>query len=176
MNGNVRPGEIYRASVSNKAKLIYEEVGDWLEGSGVIPKTVRGVPGLEEQIRLQCEVAQRLKKSRMEQGALDLETIEANAVVEGDVVRDLVIQKKNLARTIIEELMVAANGTTVNYLGKAGIPMIQRVVRTPRYGMRSCVSRHSTAKPFRQTQIQKRSQNFLTTVSKSTWSTFLTCP
>ena len=133
LNGNIRPGEIYRASVSNKAKLIYEEVGDWLEGSGVIPKTVNGVPDLEEQIRLQCEVAQRLKKSRMEQGALDLETIEANAVLEGDLVKDLIVQKKNLARTIIEELMVAANGTTVNYLGKAGIPMIQRVVRTPRY-------------------------------------------
>ena len=64
----------------------------------------------------------------MEQGALDLETIEANPVVEGDLVKDLVVQKKNLARTIIEELMVAANGAMVNYLGKAGIPMIQRVV------------------------------------------------
>jgi exoribonuclease-2 len=29
--------------------------------------------------------------------------------------------------------MVAANGTMVNYLGRAGIPMIQRVVRVPRY-------------------------------------------
>jgi len=133
INGSVRPGEIYRAYVSNKAKLIYEEVGDWLEGSGVIPKTVRDVPGLEEQIHLQCETAQRLKENRMEQGALDLETIEANAVVEGDLVKDLIVQKKNLARTIIEEFMVAANGTTVNYLGKAGIPMIQRVVRKPRY-------------------------------------------
>jgi exoribonuclease II len=132
-NGNVRPGEIYRGVVSNKAKLIYEEVGDWLEGTGAIPKTVREVPGLDEQIHLQCEAAQRLKKSRTEQGALDLETIEANAIVEGDSVKDLVVQKKNLARTIIEELMVAANGTMVNYLGKAGIPMIQRVVRTPRY-------------------------------------------
>lgn len=131
--GDVRPGEIYRAFVSNKAKLIYEEVGDWLEGGGVIPKTVREVAGLEEQIRLQCEAALRLKKNRMEQGALDLETIEANAIVEGDLVKDLVVQKKNLARTIIEELMVAANGAMVNYLGKAGIPMIQRVVRTPRY-------------------------------------------
>jgi len=38
-----------------------------------------------------------------------------------------------MARSIIEEFMVAANGTMVHYLGKAGIPMIQRVVRTPRY-------------------------------------------
>jgi len=29
--------------------------------------------------------------------------------------------------------MIAANGTMVDFLGKAGIPMIQRVVRVPRY-------------------------------------------
>ncbi len=133
LSGNIRPDKIYRAVVSNKAKLIYEEVGDWLEGKGIIPKTVREVPGLEEQIHLQCEAARRMKRNRTEQGALDLETIEANAIVEGDLVRDLVVQKKNLARIIIEELMVAANGTMVNYLGNAGIPMIQRVVRTPKY-------------------------------------------
>jgi VacB/RNase II family 3'-5' exoribonuclease len=133
LNGDIRPGEIYRAVVFNKAKLIYEEVGDWLEGRGGVPKIVREVPGLKDQIRLQCETAQRLRKNRMELGALDLETIEANAVLEGDQVKDLVVQKKNMARNVIEEFMVAANGTMVDYLSKANIPMIQRVVRTPRY-------------------------------------------
>ena len=133
LKGDVRPGNIYRALVSNKAKLIYEEVGDWLEGCATIPQSVRDVPGLKEQIYLQSEAAQRLRNNRMEKGALDLETIEANAVVEQGLVRDLVIQKKNMARSIIEEFMVAANGTIVDYLGKAGLPMIQRVVRTPKY-------------------------------------------
>ena len=35
-----------------------------------------------------------MKKKRMEQGALDLETIEANPIVEGNSVKDLVVQKK----------------------------------------------------------------------------------
>jgi len=132
-DGDVRHGDIYRALVSNKAKLVYEEIGDWLEGVEDIPQSVREIPGLEEQIRLQSEAAQNLKKYRMAKGALDLETIEANAVVEQGLVKDLVVQKKNMARSIIEEFMVAANGNMVDYLGKAGIPMIQRVVRTPKY-------------------------------------------
>ncbi|HUT38525.1 MAG TPA: RNB domain-containing ribonuclease [Methanoregula sp.] len=132
-DGDVRHGDIYRAMVSNKAKLIYEEVGDWLDGVAAIPRSVREVPGLEEQVQLQSEAARHLKNYRMEKGALDLETIEANAVVEKGFVRDLIVQKKNMARSIIEEFMVAANGTMVDYLGKAGIPMIQRVVRTPKY-------------------------------------------
>jgi exoribonuclease-2 len=132
-DGDVHHGDIYRALVSNKAKLIYEEVGDWLEGIEDIPRSVRDMPGLTEQIQLQSKAARNLKKYRMEKGALDLETIEANAVVEQGFVKDLVVNKKNMARNIIEEFMVAANGTMVVYLGKAGIPMIQRVVRTPKY-------------------------------------------
>ena len=40
---------------------------------------------------------------------------------------------QNEAHKLIEEFMVAANGTMVAYLGKNGLPMIQRVVRTPQY-------------------------------------------
>jgi len=133
-DGNFRPVDVYRAIIANKAKLVYEEIGDWLEGISPLPQTVRQVPGLEAQIRLQTDAIRRLKKNRREQGALELNTIEAEAVVEEDgLVRDLVIQRQNMARCLIEEFMVAANGTMVSYLGNAGIPMIQRVVRVPKY-------------------------------------------
>jgi exoribonuclease-2 len=118
--------------VSNKAKLVYEEVGNWLEGNSPVPQTVREVSGLEEQIHLQTEAITRLKKNRRAQGALELNTIEAEAVMEEGTVKDLIIQRQNMARCLIEEFMVAANGTMVNCLGNAGIPMIQRVVRVPK--------------------------------------------
>ncbi len=131
-DGDVRYGDVYRALVSNKAKLVYEEVGDWLEGIGAIPQVVREIPGMEAQIRLQSEASQLLKKFRVVQGALDLDTLEAQAVVEDGAVSDLVVQKRNLARSVIEEFMVAANGIMVAFLGDAGIPMLERVVRIPR--------------------------------------------
>ena len=131
-DGTFIPGDIYRAIVTNKAKLIYEEVGDWLEGKIPEPPSVSQVPGLKEQLLLQADTMKRLKKNRREQGALELNTIEAEAVVEEGLVRDLVIQRQNMARCLIEEFMVAANGTMVSYLGDAGIPMIQRVVRIPK--------------------------------------------
>ncbi|MDO9324085.1 MAG: ribonuclease catalytic domain-containing protein, partial [Methanoregula sp.] len=132
-DGSVRHGNLSRAVVANKAKLIYEEVGDWLEGSGPVPDTIRQVNGLEAQVQLQHEAALRLKKFRTAHGALELETIEAEPVVEDGKVKDLVVQKKNQARNLIEEFMVAANGTTVAFLGNAGIPMIQRIVRIPKH-------------------------------------------
>jgi len=131
-DGNTRSGDVHRALVRNKAKLVYEEVGDWLEGISPAPKVVQEVPGLKEQILLQVEVMQRLKKRRIANGALDLDTLEAHAVLEQGLVKDLVVQKQNMARNLIEEFMVAANGTMVSFLGNANIPMIQRVVRVPR--------------------------------------------
>jgi exoribonuclease-2 len=131
-DGSVRPGDVYRALVTNHAKLVYEEVGDWMEGAGPVPRAVREGTGLEEQLRLQQEAMVRLRRYRMAQGALDLQTLEAQPVLEDGTVRDLVIQRQNMARCLIEEFMIAANGTMVARLESAGIPMIQRVVRVPK--------------------------------------------
>ena len=133
VDGSCLPGEVYRALVRNKAKLVYEQVGEWLEGTGPVPPLVRDLPGLAEQLHLQDETARRMRKERMDQGALDLETIEPQPVVEGESVRDLVLQRQNMARKIIEEFMIGANRTMVAFLGIAGIPMIQRVVRVPKF-------------------------------------------
>jgi VacB/RNase II family 3'-5' exoribonuclease len=131
-DGSFRPGNIQRALVCNKAKLVYEEVGGWLMGTSPIPPSVQKVPGLEEQLRLQNEAACLLRKKRRDEGALELDTIEAQPVVEEGLVRNLVVVRQNPARCLIEEFMVAANGTQVAFLGDASTPMIQRVVRVPR--------------------------------------------
>jgi exoribonuclease-2 len=148
-DGSVRPGNICRALVANKAKLVYEDIGSWLEGSTAVPLSVREVAGLEDQLRLQIEAALRMKKYRDGKGALDLETIEAEAVIEQGAVRDIVLQKKNLARHLIEEFMVAANGTMVAFLGDAGIPMIQRIVQVPKNwaGIVALAETHGAALP-----------------------------
>lgn len=132
-DGSVEPGELYPARVRNHAKLVYEEVGAWLEGTGPIPTGVRDTPGLEAQLQLQREATERLRARRHEAGALQLETVEAEPLVEDGTVRDLVVQHPNLARQLIEEFMVAANGSMVAFLEAAGLPMLQRVVRTPRF-------------------------------------------
>ncbi len=131
-DGSTRPGDICRAVVRNRAKLVYEEVGDWREGTGPVPGAIRETPGLTEQVLLQDEAAVRMKRHRTERGALALETIEAEPVMADGRVRCLAIQEQNRARCLIEEFMVAANGSITAFLAAAGLPMIHRVVRTPR--------------------------------------------
>jgi ribonuclease R len=132
-DGSVRYGELYRALVANSAKLIYEEVGGWLEGTGPAPQDFAKRPGLAKQVKLQYEAALKLKEFRRRSGSLELETPEAEVVMSGNQVADIVEQKQNSARNLIEEFMVAANKTITAFLERAGIPMIHRIVRTPKH-------------------------------------------
>ncbi|MFA4842384.1 MAG: RNB domain-containing ribonuclease [Candidatus Omnitrophota bacterium] len=148
-DGNVRKGNIYRALVRNKAKLIYDEIGDWLEEKTAIPSSVHEIAGLEEQLRLQDEAAHRLRKFRIEQGALELDTIEARPVIRDETIAALIVPRTNKARYIIENFMIAANVEMIGFLEKAGIAVIQRVVRTPKnwQGIRDVAAAYSENLP-----------------------------
>jgi len=129
--GAVADGEVERALVRNHAKLAYNSVAAWLEGVGAMPHGMAGVEGLAEQIRIQDSVARQLKQHRHEEGALDLETIEARAVVDNGRVVQLRREEKNRARSLIEDFMIAANGVTARYLEAKHLPSVRRVVRSP---------------------------------------------
>lgn len=131
-DGSLMDSDIYRASVFNHAKLEYNSVAAWLEGNGIVPAAVAAVKGLEENLRLQDKAAQRMKNLRHAYGALSFETVEAKLVFEGDEIRDLQVEKRNRAKDIIEDFMIAANGVSARYLSSRKLPSIRRVVHTPK--------------------------------------------
>ena len=53
-----------------------------------MPEAVAAVPALDENLRAQDRVAQRLRNLRHVHGALSLETIKAKPVFDGDRLRD----------------------------------------------------------------------------------------
>ena len=130
-SGAIGEQAIHRALVRNHAKLAYNSVGAWLEGSGEMPAAVAAVPGLADNLRLQDRVAQRLKARRHEHGALELETIEVRALFDGDTVSGLVAERRNRAKELIEDFMIAANGMVARYLEGKRFPVMRRVVRSP---------------------------------------------
>jgi len=122
---------VYRARVRNKAKLDYDAVSAWIEGDASLPVAAASVPGMEEQLRTQDALAQRLRVRRRAEGALDLETFQPRAVFEGEQVVDIRQQVQNRARQLIEEVMIATNGCTARYLAGRGGGSLRRVVRSP---------------------------------------------
>jgi VacB/RNase II family 3'-5' exoribonuclease len=129
--GALTGSDIYRARVLNRAKLAYNSVAAWLDGKAPMPAPIAAVAGMEQQIRIQDQVAQTLKRVRRERGALTLETIEARAVFDRGVLSDLRADERNRAKDLIEDFMVAANGVTARFLESKGFPSLRRVLRTP---------------------------------------------
>ena len=130
-DGALQASDIYRARVRNRAKLAYNSVAAWLTGDGAVPAEIAAVNGLAESLRLQDQIAQRLKQLRHVHGALSLETIGAKPIFAGDQLRDLALEEPNRAKELIEDFMIAANGVTACYLATKNFPSIRRVVRTP---------------------------------------------
>lgn len=122
---------VYPAVVHNKAKLAYPSLGAWLEGRAEMPAAVGSVPGLAENLRLQDRFAQRLKARRHERGALELETVEVRTHFDGDAVSELAVEKRDRAKELIEDFMIAANGVIARFLKERRSPVFRRVVRSP---------------------------------------------
>ncbi len=129
--GDLVDSNIYRAVVRNQARLTYNAVAAWLDGSGPAPEPIGRVPDLERQVRLQDQIAGRLQARRDAEGALEFDRLELRAVVDEHGVRDLDVDRPNRAKELIENLMVAANGVSVRYLSARGFPSIRRIVRSP---------------------------------------------
>lgn len=131
-DGALANPSVYRALVHNKAKLVYDDVGMWLDGNAPAPRAIAASREMEGQLRMQDEAAQRLRRARSIAGALDFESVEARPVVVNGKVVDLAVDRRNRARDMIEDFMVAANRSVATYLLERGSPSLRRVVREPK--------------------------------------------
>jgi len=127
--GLVQSSDVYRAIVRNQAQLQYNSLGAWLEGRAAAPPKVSASSDLQAQLKLQDDVAQKLKTQRQQHGALSLQTDELQALVIDDQVIDVQPQQKNHATDLIEDFMIAANGVIARLLEK--VSSLRRIVRTP---------------------------------------------
>ena len=130
-DGTVSSQGIYRALVRNQAQLTYNGVGPWLEGTAAAPAKVAASADLAAQLKLQDEAAQILLDERQRMGALNIDRVEAEAVVTNGQVEGINTRQKNRASELIENFMVAANGVMARTLSAAGVSSIRRIVKTP---------------------------------------------
>lgn len=132
LEGDLSNFSVYRAYVKNHAKLAYNSLSAWLDGTGPVPETIKNRTDLHDQIRLQDNIAHLLRAFRHRQGALTLQTIQPMAIVKDDRIVDMVPVIKNRGQDLIEDFMIAANRNTVSFLKDHKLPSLRRVVRIPK--------------------------------------------
>lgn len=132
LEGELSNFTLYRAYVRNHAKLAYNSLSAWLDGTGPAPEPVKNRADLQDQIRLQDNIAHILRAYRHRQGALTLQTIEPMTIVKDQQIVDIVPVIKNRGQDLIEDFMIAANRNTVSFLKEHKLPSLRRVVRIPK--------------------------------------------
>lgn len=148
-DGSVLDSAFYKAIVHNKARLSYNSVAAWLDKKGPIPAEIASVKGMEESLRLQDVIAQKMRLLRHMHGALVFGTVEAKPVFSDEKLVDIIPETGNRAKEMVEDFMIAANSVTAKYLASMNYVSIRRVVSKPKRWDRivSVVAKHGTNLP-----------------------------
>jgi len=131
-DGTVVGAQLYRAAVRNQAKLAYNSIAAWLDGQADAPPKVAASLALQAQLHLHDRVARSLRHWRTRRGALNVMTAQARPVFEDGQLVDLRADRKNRAKDLIADLMIATNGATARYLVEHGQPSLRRVLQEPK--------------------------------------------
>lgn len=130
-DGEYKLIDIYPSLVRNHAKLAYNNIADWLTGKASLPESVSQIKELPAQIKLQDQIAQKIKEFRFREGALNFSTIELQLYFVNGVPTGLEQIIHNRANSLIENYMIAANVCVTRYMIEHKIPTLRRVVRVP---------------------------------------------
>jgi len=120
--GERRTAELYPAIMRSHARCTYQEVAALLRG-----EPTRLEP-FAPHLRDAAELAARLRKRRLERGALDIDLPEARIRVgkDGRPV-GIGVEERTDAHRMIEEFMLAANEAVARHFDRLGLPTIYRV-------------------------------------------------
>ena len=129
--GSVKASDLYRALGAQQSPTPVQQRGRMAGGErGRLRPRLLHRPSCRQQLKLQDDVAQKLKTQRQQNGALNLQTDEVLPLVLDNQVVDVVNQQKNRATELIEDFMVAANGVVARAL--ENVSSLRRIVRTPK--------------------------------------------
>jgi ribonuclease R len=136
IDGNVTSFEIVEGLMRSHAMLTYGGVARTLGFTDHGPQSTQA-DALRKGLRVLDDLARKLRKRRMQRGALDLDLPEARVVLDPktgiatDVVRRAQDPGVKRAYSMIEELMLLANELVARYLQQKKSPAVYRIHAKP---------------------------------------------
>lgn len=129
-SGEVIKHDIVESVINSKARLVYEDISDLLEGKNKQIKKENSQ--LYSDLILMEELCNILKEKRERRGSLDFDFPEAKIILdeEGKPV-DIVKEDRRIANRIIEEFMLVTNETIAEYLYWSQYPCLYRIHEEP---------------------------------------------
>ena len=128
-DGRRHKAEFFKSVIRSKARMTYKNVNKILNGDAELTKKYGF---LAETVHKMADLADVLRKRRMERGALDLDIPEAEITVDeqGEPI-ELRYRDRGRAEKMIEEFMLQANEAVAEFMDKHSHPAVFRVHENP---------------------------------------------
>jgi ribonuclease R len=129
-SGERRGVQFYPSVIHSLERLTYTIVRKILLDEDAALK--RKLGPIVASLELMADLAQKLRKRRMERGSLDFDLPEPEVILnlQGRT-EDIIRAERNLAHQIIEEFMIEANEAVARFMGESSSPFIYRVHEPP---------------------------------------------
>ncbi len=129
-NGRITRHTFREGIMRSRHRLTYTKVGALIEEpDGELAQQLRGEldPRVLKMIGTWYELYQVQRQRRRERGAADFDTVDTRIIQdEEQKIQDIVPVEHNVAHTMIEEAMLAANISTAQLMEESGLPILFR--------------------------------------------------
>ncbi len=127
-NGKTVDYDIFESVIKSRIQMTYKKVNKVLNG-----EHVDGYEPYVESLLLMKELADIIRKHKMERGYIDFDTDEAKVLVdEQGVPYDVVLRDKGPGENLIEDFMIQANECVATHIFYMELPFIYRVHEYPK--------------------------------------------
>ncbi len=129
-NGEVVDHKIVEGVINSKARLVYDDVSDFLENGD--KKAAGKLEGQLRELKLMEELSNILYKKRERRGSIDFEFPETRIILDEEGT-PIEIQKEDrrIADKIIEEFMLVTNETIAEEMYWGDLPFLYRIHEEP---------------------------------------------
>jgi len=126
--GEVVNYNIFESVIKSRIQMTYKKVNAILEQNII----AEGYEPYVEKLRLMSELADVLRKNKVNKGYIDFEIDEAKIITneEGEAI-DVVLRERGIGEKLIEDFMIAANETVARHITYMEYPFIYRVHGEP---------------------------------------------
>ncbi len=131
-HGKVVSHEVHEAVIQSKARLIYKDVSDFLEGKNEEAEKKLRELGVADDIKMMEELALILREKRVVRGSINFDFPESQIEIDEDG-HPIAIKKadRRIGNRLIEEFMLVTNETIAEYIFWTEIPFLYRIHEEP---------------------------------------------
>lgn len=129
-NGGIISHKLSKSVIRSAERMTYTDVTRLIEGGD--EKLDKKYAYIIPDLKMMAELAQILRKKRMERGSIDFNFAESKVIV-NDIGEPIGIEKvkREVSHRLIEEFMLAANETVAEYAYWSELPFVYRIHEIP---------------------------------------------